>query len=99
MQTTPIRECLLTKIVATLFVVLIVVPCTPPFQSYDSGVPIGAPASHDLKASDKLASDLAAAVLARPPDFAPFAVAVLPVPPAPACEACGATATHAVLRL
>jgi hypothetical protein len=59
-----LRQSLLSKLVAAWFIVLIVLPFTAPFQTYDPRAPIGSAPAHDLKTSDKLSNDAAVVALA-----------------------------------
>ena len=50
-------RCTISKLFAIWFVVLIVLPCTAPFQTVDFAAPVGNARSHVLLSADKLAKD------------------------------------------
>ncbi len=68
------RRSLLSKAFAVWFVVVIVLPFTPPFQVWHDRVPIGKAHSEDFKSPDNLSND--AAIVALSPSAAPLTAGV-----------------------
>lgn len=74
-----LRRSLLSKALAALFVAMIVLPFTAPFQTYDPNAPLVNQTTHDLNVGEKLAKDAGVAALA--PTLIFVACPALPLAP------------------
>ena len=63
-MTIRLRRSLLSKAIAALFVAMIILPFTAPFQTYDPHAPLASRTTHDLNIFDKLAKDAGVAAVA-----------------------------------
>ena len=78
-MTIRLRRSLLSKAIAALFVAMIILPFTAPFQTYDPHAPLASRTTHDLNVQEKLAKDAGLAALA-PAVLSVFGTATLLTP-------------------
>ena len=70
-----LRRGLVSQLCSVLFVVLIVLPFTAPFRTWDSGTPLGKPWHQDLKAAEDLSNSTG--IAARTSSIGPVISAVM----------------------
>ena len=96
-MTIRLRRSAFSKAIAALFVAMIVLPFTAPFQTYDPQTPLATQHVHDLNVQDKLAKDAGLASLA-PTVVAVFGI-VTPLTPRIASRDVRCPVDRTVLRL